>query len=63
MDALPGRIEELEQRQADLEATVSAPDFYQGEHTRVEGVLAELGRVQSELETALERWVELEEMD
>lgn len=60
LDALPGLIEDLEQRQGALEQTVSDPDFYQGDHGEVEKVLAELATVQAELETAFERWSQLE---
>ena len=42
LEALPGRIDALEQRQATLEQMVSEPDFYQRAHTEVEKVLAEL---------------------
>jgi ATP-binding cassette subfamily F protein uup len=59
--ALPDRIDALEERQASLEQTVSDPAFYQGDHTQVETVLAELASVQAELEAALERWTELED--
>ncbi|PLW68523.1 ATP-binding cassette domain-containing protein [Pseudohalioglobus lutimaris] len=60
LDALPEKIDQLETRQQALEAQVAEPAFYQGEHTHVEKVLAELGTVQQELETAFERWSELE---
>ncbi|MEZ5501458.1 MAG: ATP-binding cassette domain-containing protein [Halioglobus sp.] len=60
LDSLPGVIEQLEQRQRQLEETVSQADFYQGDHARVEQVLAELASVQAEMETTFERWAELE---
>jgi ATP-binding cassette subfamily F protein uup len=61
LEQLPGRIEALEQQQADLEAKVSDPAFYQGERETTEAVLQELTAVQAELDTSLERWTELEE--
>ncbi len=61
LDALPGRIEELERRQGELEAQVSSQTFYAGDRTEIERVLAALTEVQRELESALERWLELEE--
>ena len=61
LDALPGRIDELEKQQAALEQTVADPDFYQREHKEVEALLAELTGVQAELETAFERWAALED--
>jgi ABC transport system ATP-binding/permease protein len=60
LDALPGLIETLEQRQQALEETVAGGDFYQQDHGRVQQVLDELAGVQQELETAFERWTELE---
>jgi ATP-binding cassette subfamily F protein uup len=61
LEALPGKIEKLEEQQGALEKTVSDPGFYQGDHSEVERVLAELAAVQAELETAFERWSMLEE--
>jgi ATP-binding cassette subfamily F protein uup len=61
LDQLPERMEQLEERQAELENEVAQPGFYEREHTRVEEVLAELTRVQEELEEAFERWAELED--
>jgi ATP-binding cassette subfamily F protein uup len=63
LDALPLRMEDLERQQAELEAQVSQADFYQQDHTQVEQVLAQLTRVQEELEAAFERWAELEDDD
>ncbi len=60
LDALPEVIDQLETRQQALEARIAEPEFYQGEHSVVEKVLAELGDVQKELESAFERWSELE---
>jgi ATP-binding cassette subfamily F protein uup len=61
LEQLPARVEALEARQAQLEADIAEPGFYQQDHRQVEGVLQALGEVQSELESAMERWVELEE--
>jgi ATP-binding cassette subfamily F protein uup len=60
LDSLPALIEQLEQRQQALEATISQPDFYQGDQTRVEQVLGELASVQAEMEHTFERWAALE---
>jgi ATP-binding cassette subfamily F protein uup len=57
---MPGIIEKLEQRQQELEDTIAHPDFYQGDHARVQEVLSELASVQTELENTFERWTELE---
>ena len=60
LDALPEVIDQLETRQQALEARIAEPEFYQGERGVVDKVLAELGEVQKELESAFERWSELE---
>ena len=60
LDSLPGIIEKLERRQQELEDAISRPDFYQGDHARVEQVLGELASVQVEMEKTFERWAALE---
>jgi ATP-binding cassette subfamily F protein uup len=60
LDSMSGIIETLEHRQRQLENTISHPDFYQGDHARVQEVLGELASVQNELENTFERWAELE---
>lgn len=60
LDALPARIEELEQKQAALEARTADPAFYQQSREAVDAVLAELSELQAALDTAIERWAELE---
>ncbi len=56
LDALPDRIEALEERQAELESTVSAPGFYNQDHETTNAVLNELASLQAELEAAYSRW-------
>ena len=60
LDALPGKIEELESRKAEIEVRISAPNFYQQEHKATAATLGELEKLQSELEAAYTRWEELE---
>jgi ATP-binding cassette subfamily F protein uup len=60
LDALPVRIDELEQQQQALEHTMSGPEFYQQDHTRIKDVTDQLAAVQAELDAAFERWAELE---
>ncbi len=60
LDQLPGLIESLEQRLETLQAQTGAADFYQQPHTQVAEQLAALQRCESELEAAMERWLELE---
>ena len=57
---LPGKIEKLEEQQAQLEAQLSEPGFYQSERETIQQVTNELARVQAELEAVFERWDELE---
>ncbi len=59
LDGLPDRIESLETQQAELEAKISAPDFYEQGHEVTSAVLEELAGVQAELEAAFARWEEL----
>ena len=61
LDALPQLMEKLEQRQIVLQEQVAEADFYQQEHSQVEQVLAELSGLQQDLDTAFERWAELED--
>lgn len=60
-EALPKQIEALEEEQARLQAITSDPDFYAGSTEQMEQTLADLAKVDYELETTLERWMELEE--
>lgn len=62
LEQLPERIRALEQEVAGLHERVSDPEFYQGDPEEVQQVLERLARTEGDLETAMERWVELEEM-
>ena len=59
LDALPDPNEALEARQAELEAAISAPGFYDQDHATTSATLEELATLQSELEAAFARWEEL----
>jgi len=61
LESLPGRIEALEQEQATLQAEAAAPEFYKESADRIRAVLARIEAIAPELESALARWVELEE--
>jgi ATP-binding cassette subfamily F protein uup len=61
LDALPEQIERLEQRVAELRAVVTEPAFYQRPHGDVQQSLDELRNAEQEVETAVDRWAELEE--
>ncbi|MFK7974797.1 MAG: ATP-binding cassette domain-containing protein [Halioglobus sp.] len=61
LDALPKKIEELEEQQQALESQIGAPDFYSGDKANIDAVLAELASVQANMEEAFERWQALDE--
>lgn len=61
-DALPERIEELETELEALNDQIAQPDFYQQDNDKVQAVLQALNDKEAELETAFERWEELESM-
>ena len=62
LERLPEEIEQLEQQISDHQAQVSAPDFYQKSHAETAPVLAQLSELEQQLETKMERWVEIESM-
>ncbi|WP_136249130.1 ATP-binding cassette domain-containing protein [Halomonas borealis] len=62
LDGLPKEIERLETAVADFEAQVGDPAFYQQDNDKVTETLQALNDRQSELEAAMERWMELEAM-
>jgi len=61
LDQLPARIETLEQEVADLQRIISDPEFYSGAPDEVATTLQKLADTEAELESAIERWMELEE--
>nr|WP_245977836.1 ATP-binding cassette domain-containing protein [Kushneria sinocarnis] len=60
LDQLPATIERLEAEVAELEREVGDPGFYQQESERITTRLAALSENQAELDSAMERWMELE---
>lgn len=62
LDALPALLETLEAELTDLQQQVSAPQFYQLPPEQTTPVLAAMESKQMELDQALERWAELEDM-
>jgi ABC transport system ATP-binding/permease protein len=61
LDALPEQIERLEGRVAELRAVVTEPTFYQRPHGEVQQSLDELRNVEQQVDSAVDRWAELEE--
>lgn len=60
LDELPKRIEEVEKRITELQATVAATDFYAQNSDLVQGTLQQLIHEETSLEELVERWGELE---
>ncbi|WOD07290.1 ATP-binding cassette domain-containing protein [Marinomonas sp. GJ51-6] len=61
-DLMPDTIAKLEAEIAALHAITSAVDFYAGDAEKVQSTLAKMADKEQELETTMERWLELEEM-
>ena len=61
LDGLPGVIESLETEVASLEAEIGTPDFYDRPFDETRPVLDAMLSKQTELDAAVDRWVDLEE--
>jgi ATP-binding cassette subfamily F protein uup len=61
MEALPGRIERLEEDLSDLHDTMGDPSFYQGDPDEIRRVTREAGALEEEIEDLFARWSELSE--
>lgn len=59
---LPKKIEQVEQKVAELKAVVGAADFYSQVPKLIEEKLQLLAQAEMELEACFERWAELEDM-
>ena len=60
LESLPGRIETLEARQQELFQIMSDADFYRQDGQRITAVKQELEKLEQELESAFNRWEDLE---
>ncbi|WP_462382399.1 ATP-binding cassette domain-containing protein [Pseudomonas sp. Marseille-QA0892] len=60
LDSIPEQIDALEAKLAALNEQVSAADFYTRPSAETTAVLADMERVQQELDALLDRWSELE---
>ncbi|MEH6519098.1 MAG: ATP-binding cassette domain-containing protein [Halioglobus sp.] len=60
LDSLPLTIETLENKILELEQTIAQPEFYQGDRATNEVTIKSLSESQANLETAFERWSELD---
>ena len=61
LDQLPALIEKLEQQQAELEARMAEPGFFESDPAAVRKTTDEHAAVLAKLENTFERWDELEE--
>ncbi|MFO7577832.1 MAG: ATP-binding cassette domain-containing protein, partial [Pelovirga sp.] len=59
LKALPGRIEQLEQEQQQLQVQIGDPAFYQQDGETIAQTLQRLDEINAELETCFQRWEEL----
>ena len=57
---LTERMEEIEHEKAGLDQRVAEPAFYAQDHATVSATLAQIALLETELDAALARWVELE---
>lgn len=62
LESLPQLLEQLEQQINDLQVRVNDPSFFSAPADETQLVLEELASKEQELETAFERWEELEAM-
>ena len=60
LETLPGKIEQLEREQQQLESSMSQAAFYQQEKTAIAQTLARAEALRAELASAYARWEELE---
>ena len=62
LNGLPARLEQLEQQIEALQEAINSPDFFTQPEDVTQEKLQQLAAVESELEEALARWEELEEL-
>ena len=60
LEALPGQIDEVEKKMAQVQEEISAASFYQRPIGETTAVLASLEKLQAELDVLVERWAELD---
>ncbi|MDO6460677.1 ATP-binding cassette domain-containing protein [Granulosicoccaceae sp. 1_MG-2023] len=60
LEAIPEKMDALETRQAELEALIADPAFFQKPHEETTATTEELARINEEMEALFARWEELE---
>jgi len=60
-DALPGQLEDHEAKLEELRAQTAAADFYDRPFEETQPILEQLQQAETELESLMERWLQLEE--
>jgi ATP-binding cassette subfamily F protein uup len=60
LSELPKKIEKLESEINELQAKISAPEFYQQDHTKVTETLEKLKNLELDLEKSYQRWHSLD---
>ncbi len=60
LDALPARIESLEEERRELDARIAGADFYKESRASIEAVLARREALERDIGAAYERWQQLE---
>ena len=62
LETLPLAIEELESKQTELQSLINAPEFYKNGHQEIERITSLLADTEIALSKAIERWMELEDL-
>lgn len=62
LEQLPARLEALEAELTALQAEVAKPEFFNQSHAETQSVLQKMAETEQQLESAFERWEELEAM-
>jgi ABC transport system ATP-binding/permease protein len=60
LDALPAQLEQLEAEQAQINQQLADPDIYREQADLVKDLQAQLLKIETEIESGLARWAELE---
>ena len=62
LETLPAKIEALEARQSEQQSLINDPDFYKSDRQEIEQMTMLLAETETLLAQAIERWMELEDL-